>query len=149
MKKEDIFYTGTSESISYMINKINIIEGDTVIGFLSCERKVVYVDYIRKMVVIASTAGIIDVLSFDDISDNFHKVVEDTQYKNITSKDDIITIASGYEIEDSQGNKAKVCYIDYVSRIVVIVQDGKGHNLFFNEICRDWFRVLEESGNEV
>lgn len=62
--------------------------------------------------------------------------------KNITSKDDTITIASGYEIENSEGNKAKVCYIDYVSRIVVIVQDGKGHNLFFNEICRDWFRVL-------
>ncbi len=54
--------------------------------------------------------------------------------KNITTKNDTISLGIGDEIVDGDGNKAKISYIDYNSKIVVIIQNCEGHNLSFEEI---------------
>ncbi len=101
------------ESINVVKASISLNVGDTiaghkVVGNLSYNYKVVYIDFIYDTVVIVGENGNTDVLSFLDVAGNFHKVV----------RDDCITIAYsspkiGDEIVDSDGNKYRVDGINY------------------------------------
>ncbi len=64
------------EGIIAVKASISLGVGDTIVGSLSCEHKVVYIDYIYDMVVVASENGNTDVLSFNDIAGHFQRVVK-------------------------------------------------------------------------
>ncbi len=68
------------ESINVVKASISLNVGDTiaghkVVGNLSYNYKVVYIDFIYDTVVIVGENGNTDVLSFLDVAGNFHKVV--------------------------------------------------------------------------
>lgn len=124
MEKEDIVCREGSESIEAMTTEINLIEGDTVIGCLSCEHKVVYIDYIRKMVVISSGDGSVDVLDFDNIAGGYHRVVEDIEFENIYSVRATISLEVGDVIIDRARNKYNIDAIEY-DNVTVFCSKGQ------------------------
>lgn len=124
MKKEAIVCTEGGEKIQAMLTEITLVEGDTIIGFLSCEHKVVYIDYIRKMVVIASGDGSVDVLSFDDIVGGYHRVVEDIEFGNIYSVRATISLDVGDVIVDGDGKQYNVDDIEY-DNVTVFCSQGE------------------------
>ncbi len=71
----DINYTVGTERIGVVLTRISLIVGDTITGCLSCKCKVVHIDCIREMITVASENGNTDVLNFNDVAMNFHKVV--------------------------------------------------------------------------
>ncbi len=76
MPNTDITYTEGTERIGVVMTRITLAVGDTIVGSLSSEHKVVYIDYIYDMVVVASENGNADVLSFNDIAGHFQRVVK-------------------------------------------------------------------------
>ncbi len=72
MPRESINTTKASISL----NVGDTIVGHKVVGNLSYNYKVVYIDFIYDMIVIVGENGNTDVLSFLDVAGNFQRVVK-------------------------------------------------------------------------
>ncbi len=146
------------QSINVVKANISLIVGDNIVDNLGNIFEVAYIDYARENIIVVPDDDTVSgnrasVLTFGIVACNYKKVIEDQIViaKNITTKNDTISLGIGDEIVDGDGNKAKILYIDYNSKIVVIIQNGEGHNLSFEEIVhtRSIVNIDKKNINEL
>ncbi len=64
------------EDIKFIKVSISLSIDDEIVGSLSSKWKIVYIDYICEIVVVAGENGNTDVLNFNDIAGHFQRVIK-------------------------------------------------------------------------
>ncbi len=64
------------EDINFIKVSISLSIGDEIVESLSSKWKIVYIDYICEIVVVASENGNTDVFNFNDVAWHFRRVVK-------------------------------------------------------------------------